>query len=158
MKHYAVTKSPPPFGVPGQRPSFRWTSTQKSNVYDAIYAAGANGITRADIAKKVGLQADRISFYLSDLRRAGHIEVKGESNPNIVTPQMNAQEAAFAALLALESALVTAAREQGAPTAEQDRAFVRYSKIKELALRPGTTAEGKTALRMAILELVKVVY
>lgn len=159
IKHYAATQSPPPFGIPGgpQRGRYGFTATQKSDVYDAIHRAGKGGITRADIAAKVGLRPDRISFYLSDLRRAGHIEVVGDQNPYVVTPQMNAREAAFAAMLALESALVTAAREQGAPTPEQEKAFVKYNKIKELALRPGTGPEGRTALRMALLELVRVV-
>lgn len=154
MKHYVATSTNPPFGREGNRARY-FTPTQKSQVYDAIVRAGSNGTTRQAIAGVVGLPADRISFYLSDLRRGGFIAVKGD--PTTVSPTMNAEEAAFAALLGLENALVARVRESGT-TPEMDRSYVKYTKIKELALRPGTTAEGKSALRMAVIELVKLVF
>lgn len=156
MKNYVATTLEPSYGRKGSPRRYGFTPTQKSNVYDAIVDSGKDGITRPDIAKKVRLPADRISFYLSDLRRAGFISVKGD--PGVVSPTMGPEEAAFAALLGLENALVAAVRHQGKATDEQNRAFVKYQKIKELALRPGTGPEGKVALRMAVLELVKVVF
>lgn len=156
MKRYSVTSTVPPFGQPNSRRPYSYSKSQKTECYDAIFNAGAQGLTRPEIATKVGLRADRISFYLSELKRAGYITVVGD--PTTVLTTMTAEEASFAAMLGLENALVARVREDGGATPEQERGFVRYSKIKELALRPGTGPEGRTALRMAILELVKIIY
>lgn len=159
MKLYISTGQEPPFGLPGTRRR-HFSETQKTKVYDAIFSAGKDGLTRNDVATRVGLAADRISFYLSELKRAGYITSKGD--PTTVDVNMGAEEAAMAALLGLENALVARVRETlksgAAPSPDMDRAFVKYQKIKELALRPGTGAEGKVALRMAVLELVKLVF
>lgn len=155
MKQYIATSTDPPFRRKDKRNRF-YSPTQKVQVYDAICDSGTSGITRPQIAQIVGLAPDRISFYLSELRRAGYIAVKGD--PTTVSATMNADEAAFAAMLGLENALVARVREMGSSTPSMDAGFVKYSKIKELALRPGTGPEGKVALRMAILELVKLVF
>lgn len=154
MKYYVATSQNPPFGRPGNR-SWSFKPTQKTQVYDAIIGSGKDGATRKQIADKVGLAPDRISFYLSELCRGGSVAVKAD--PTVVSGNMSAEDAAMAALLGLETALVAKVKELGA-TAEMERGYVKYSKIKELALHPGTGAEGKVALRMALLELVKLVY
>lgn len=157
MKEYVPTSSEPPFGIPGRRSTYRFTPTQKSNVYDAIFHA-KTGITRNDISSKIGLAPDRISFYLSDLRRGGYIAVKAE--PGMVTATMSFKEAKLAAMLTLENTMAAKAREDARfqRDPEANRSFLKYQKIKELALRPGTGPEGDAALRMAVLELVRLVF
>lgn len=66
-------------------------------------------------------------------------------------------EAAGFALLALENALGRKAQRVGITDA-MDKAFQKYNKIKELALRPGTNEEGQTALRMALIEIIKATF
>lgn len=170
MKSYTATQTVPPFGQAGHqsRRAHSFQRTQKTDVYDAIVQSGSSGITRPEIAAKVGLAPDRISFYLSDLRRAGYIAVKGD--PTTVSATMNATEASFAAMLGLENALICMVREMpNGATSDMDRSFLRYTKTKERALAtpaPGSSleqikaqrAEAKVALRMAILELVKLIY
>lgn len=154
MKQYVATNTTPPFGKRGTRSRFE-TPTQKMLVYDALEATGDKGLTAIEIATATKLAIDRVRFHLSDLRRSGYIFVKGD--PTTVSPTMSAQEAAFAAMLGLENALVARARE-GKITSEMEIGFAKYNKIKELALRPGTGPEGKVALRMALIELVKLVF
>lgn len=166
MKRYVATQAIPPFGREGSRTSWRFQRTQKSDVYDAIVRAGKDGTTRNDIAKVVGLQPDRISFYLSDLRRSGYISVQGD--PTVVSATMNAQDATFAALLGLENALIATVREKGS-TDEMNRSYLRYTKFKERALsEPAPTSspaqrevqkrEAQLGLRLALTELIKLLY
>lgn len=170
MKQYVATSTIPPFRRKADRGRY-FSETQKTQVYDAIVDAGPEGITRPDIAAKVGLRADRISFYLSELRRNGFISVKGD--PTTVSATMNADEAAFAAMLGLENALVARVREMTAakktPPPEMDKSFVKYTMLKERALAQpaaGSSAtqvtaqknEATVALRMALIELVKLVF
>lgn len=61
------------------------------------------------------------------------------------------------ALLALENAMGEKAKALNYPEA-LDKAFQKYNKIKELALRPGTQSEGATAFRLAVVEVVKAVF
>jgi hypothetical protein len=61
------------------------------------------------------------------------------------------------ALRALENALAQRVK-RGNVTPEMEKAYDRYNKCKELALRPGTDAEGTTALRMALIEIVKATF
>ena len=70
--------------------------------------------------------------------------------------QETAQEAALAALAALEHAVIVRASETGA--ADLERAWDRLQKCKALALRPGTQMEGRAALRVALVEAVKLVF
>lgn len=156
MKQYIVTSTNPPFQRRRDRRFSFGPPIQKVSIYDCVEEAGQNGITANDIALRVKFQIDRVRFHLSELKRAGLISVRGE--PTTVTVTMNATEAAFAAMLGLENALVARVREEKKVSPELDRAFVKYSKLKELALRPGTTHEGKSALKMAVLELVKMVF
>lgn len=153
MKLYAATQAVPPFGKPGHRSSW-FKKTQKTDVYDAIVAAGKEGIGRHDIANKIGLAAERISFYLSDLRRAGFITVKGGP---VDMSQMDEQEATFYAMEAMENALVAKAKKRGI-TQEMERSFVKYNKIKALALRGSTAGEVGVAIRMSFIELIKLVF
>lgn len=170
MKRYIPTTTVPPFGAPGSR-SYRFTATQKTNVYDAIYRAGQKGLDAKEIAAAVGLAVDRIRFYLSDLKRSGYINVLGD--PTIVSPTMDATEAALAAMLGMENALVAKLRENKtkgvSTTDEMNRAWVKYQKYKEFALHePNETSsvaqvaaqkqQAQMALRMALIELVKLLF
>lgn len=153
MKLYAATAAVPPFGRPGSRSSF-FKKTQKIDVYDAIVAAGKDGIGRHDIAKKINLAADRISFYLSDLRRAGFISVKGGA---IDMTMMDDQESAFYAMDVLENALVQRCKKRGMDN-EMRREFLRYNKVKALALGGLTGGEIEVAIQMSLIALVKLVF
>lgn len=171
MKQYIATSTIPPFGRKGDSSrGWRYQKTQKTDVYDAIVASGANGTTRPEIAKVVNLAPDRISFYLSDLRRAGFIAVKGD--PTTVSASMNAGEAALAAMLGLENAFIAKLKENPLlqKDAELTKSFLRYQKLKEVALSASATVdpkhgykidysnEVKQGLRLSLIELVKLVY
>lgn len=156
MKRYIATTVEPPYGRRGTDTRRRhFTPTQKSNVYDAIVGAGDDGLNRHEIAQAVGLAVDRIGFYLSDLRRSGFIAIKGD--PATVNPNMGEKEAAYAAMLGLENAIVARIKARGA-TPDMDRTFVKYTKVKELALRPGTGPEGDVAIGTCLTQLVKLVW
>lgn len=171
MKRYHVTKQRPIFGLPtpSSDRSWRFSATQKTDVYDAIFNAGSDGLEAKEISAKSGVNLDRVRFYVSDLRRAGVIAVKGD--PSVITPTMNADEAAFAAMLGLENALIARARELGAAgvSDKMNRGFVRYQKVKAMALTPpdpsnspatqdAVRMQAKVALRQCLLDLVKLVY
>jgi len=67
-------------------------------------------------------------------------------------------EAASVAMLALENALVVRARKEGI-TPEMEKAFVRYQKLKALALNAGAADnEAKSALRLSFIDIVKLVF
>jgi hypothetical protein len=95
-----------------------------------------------------------VSTYLAELKREGLVK---HLSDHVDQSTLNAKDSAFYALDVLENALVTKARECGI-TSDMERAFVRYQKIKALALRPTTDGEAQTALRTAVIELVKLVY
>lgn len=68
-------------------------------------------------------------------------------------------EAQMVALLALENALVVAIkRGQMQATEAVEKAFDRYEKLKGMALRPGSDQEGKQAMKLATVDLVKLVF
>jgi hypothetical protein len=67
------------------------------------------------------------------------------------------EEAALVALLKFEEALITKAKACGV-SKELEAHFKTYQNIKARALRPGTPAEGDTALRMALIHAVKLVF
>src|SRR5690606_8223500 len=81
----------------------------------------------------------------------------GKPDAAAVPRPSNPIEAAHAAMLALEDALVMKAK-TGGITPEIERAFEKYQKLKAMALRPGTDQEGKTALRLSMVELIKMVF
>lgn len=66
-------------------------------------------------------------------------------------------EASLRALEALENALIVKVKKSGV-TAELEKMFDTYQKLKAVALRPGTPAEGVTAMKMAVLQIVKAVF
>lgn len=66
------------------------------------------------------------------------------------------QEAINAAMLALENAMVVKAKTNGI-TDEMEKQFTRYQKLKAMAMRPGSTQEGQTALRLAVIDLIKII-
>lgn len=74
---------------------------------------------------------------------------------------MTAKDARLAAMLAMEVAL-KASLGGAKPTVEQDEAFLKYQKCKTLALAPSinveTAREAATALRMAMVAIVKLVF
>jgi hypothetical protein len=67
------------------------------------------------------------------------------------------KEAQQFAMLALENAMGEKAKARNFPD-DLDKAFQKYNKIKELALRPGTEGEGATAMRLALVEVIKAVF
>lgn len=184
MKRYHTTSSIPPFGRAGgaerDRRFPRFSATQKTQTYDAVHLAGANGFTAQEISAKSGVNIERVRFYLSDLRRGGFIDVKGD--PSVVVATMSVEEAAFAAMLGLENALVLKARSLGCgdPVKEKDpkympaileinKQFVRYNKVKTMALSEANETSSdsqkemqanarKVALRQSLIDLVKMVY
>jgi hypothetical protein len=131
-----------------------WDKTQKAQTYNAIKAAGAEGIDRIDICTKTNLPKQRVWFYLSELRRAGLIKRLGDAvDPTTLDPD----EAALHALTALENALVIRATKNGITPLMRD-GFNRYQKIKALALGAQTKGEEQNALRQAVISLVKLIF
>lgn len=148
------------------------TPTQAQRVFEAVKAAGAAGISRADVVAKLAIAdpvSDKnVSFYINRLMKGGHVVEKGAASAPVVSPMMKADEASMAALGALESALVAKLRESGV-TDEARASFLRYKKILATAVAvPDASSspaqveaqrnQSRVALRMAILELVKLVY
>lgn len=75
--------------------------------------------------------------------------VAGETHEPVETGGLNADGKELAALLALEDLIIHRA-EQGELSAAAESAWATYQKLKELAFRPGTDAEGVSALKAAI--------
>ena len=68
-------------------------------------------------------------------------------------------KAAHDALVALHHALLTRYRSESTlPSSDSERAFARVEKVMQLAIRPGTDAEGSVATRMAFRGLIDLVY
>lgn len=143
--------------------------TQARMVYDAVKNSAGGAITKAAIVAALAAEGHPVSdknvaFYLNRLRRAGYI-VDMSAGP-VVAPTMGADAAAYAALAALENALVAKAKESGITDA-MERDYARYLSVKKLALDEakatvpgGSVRDGdiRLALRTAILLLVKLVY
>lgn len=163
MKKYVASGQAPPW------PSY--PSTQKSRTYDAVKAAGDEGITREDICKQTLLPKQRVWFYLSELRRAGLIKRMGDAiDPTSFSPE----DAFLHGIGMLENALVAratahlkscrtciAAKGDANRQCENykltSKQFVRYSKIKALALGAKTGGEEQAAFVQATVDLVKMV-
>lgn len=144
---YVVTKKNP----------FALGSSYKAKCYNVIAAAGQAGADRNEIAAQVGLNAGRVSTYLAELKRDGLVNKLG-GQIDITT--LDADGAALYAMETMENALVARAKEQwktGAPP-EVNAAFVKYQKIKNLALGAKTKGEERTALKMAFRALVDLVF
>lgn len=148
-----------------------WTRTQKTQTYDAVKAAGDNGITREEICSRTGLPKQRVWFYLSELRRGGLIKRMGEKvDPATLGPE----EAKLYAMVAFENALGAWATEHSnicrtcrgtndeskkcQTFKDLSKTLTRYNKIKELAMGAKTAGEESAALRMAMLDLVRMVF
>lgn len=145
MKKYAPTDRPPAWQP--------WPRTQKSMVYDAVKAAGSEGIDRETICSQTNVPKQRVWYWLSELRRGGFIKRLGDQiDPRSLSPE----DALLFALTAFENALVARAQKSGVTT-EMEKAFVRYNKIKSLALGAKTGGEERAALRQAMIDLVKMV-
>lgn len=147
MKRYAVTKKAVTWS--------RWQTTLKTKVYDFIATTGDTGANRREIAEATQLNVGRVSSYLAELKREGFVQKLGEQ----VDPStLSAEDSILYALGALENALIAKATKAGKVTQEQEKAFVRYQKIKSLFLGARTGGEESSALRMAVIELVKLVF
>ena len=163
LKQYIRTKVDPPWIQARARRSWMQDpETRREQVYEVILRSGEEGVTRNEISSKTNLAPSRVSLYLSELMRQGFVEVKGAQKQVDVT-QMSEEDAVLYAMTVLESALVVKARAMLDPKTKKvppdmEKSFARYQKTKELVLRPGTPAEGKVALRMAVLELVRLVF
>ena len=91
-----------------------------------------------------------------------HVEATtpGAAPPRPAPPPLPSTpaEAAAAAMVALENALVVRAKKDGI-TPEMDKAFQRYQKLKALALNAGAfDNEAKSALRLSFTEIIKLVF
>ena len=73
------------------------------------------------------------------------------------TMPKTAGEAAMLALVHLENAMVMRAKSVGI-TPEMEKSFEKYTKLKGMALRPGSDNEGRQAMKLATVELVKLVF
>ena len=73
------------------------------------------------------------------------------------TMPKTAGEAALLALVHLENAMVLRAKTVGI-TPEMEKSFERYTKLKGMAMRPGSDNEGRMAMMRATMELVKLVW
>lgn len=159
MKSYITTKLSPPwekrmqFGAP----------SQKAAVWGAVKDSGEDGATREDIVKRLqksggagkDLDRNRVGFYLSELKRAGFIAVKGAA-PNVA--QMNAKEALLHAIDQLEIALTKGVKEKRIPiTPEIEKQYAIYNKCKALMLRPQTSGEETAAMRQTLQRLIQMV-
>jgi hypothetical protein len=81
----------------------------------------------------------------------------GTAQPSAEAMPTTHGEAAMKALVHLENALVLRAKTQGI-TPEMEKSFDRYNKLKGMALRPGSDNEGRQAMKLATVELVKLVF
>jgi hypothetical protein len=80
--------------------------------------------------------------------------------PPPASPRVRVDEANAAALVALEAALVAKRRtltDAGA-IAELNDGYEKYTKIKTLALNPGTAGEGNVAMKMALKKIIDLVF
>lgn len=147
MKKYACTDP--------RRQTYALGSGWKTKVYEFILAKGEEGANRREIADGVHLNVGRVSSYLAELKRDGWVKRLGDQvDPSSLSPE----DATLFALNALENALVSNASKYGV-TDEMNRAFARYQKCKALAIGRGTTAnEAKTAMRMALIDIVKLLW
>lgn len=73
--------------------------------------------------------------------------------PQIYTPATTLD---MKALIALEEAVKDRAEKH--LTQDMETAWAKYNKLKAMALQPGSSQEGKTALRMAIHKLIDLVF
>jgi hypothetical protein len=127
------------------------------SIYACISNIGAMGVSREHIDANFDYLPKRtIGILLSTLSRRGLIRERTE--PVEYHHTMTVDEAKFVALLNVENALVHCVKKSKTkPTRELNLAFVRYQKLKELALRPGTTHEGNEALKRATIELIRLI-
>lgn len=156
--------------------------TQKHIVYECVQSRGTRGATLNDVCVVTGLNRNNIAFYLNAMLKSGELG----TSPKATTPPPDANKTAspssnesagsldgklILALVALEDALKFKARElrlkTGVIPADLDAAFVKYAKMKTMAIRGLDESggplsnemknEARVALRMATLELVKAV-
>lgn len=160
MKEYIPTATIPPFGRKDSRASWIKMS-QKMHVYDAIVEVGEKGLGSREISERTKIIVERVRLYLSELRRAGFIAIKGGP---VDVAKLSAQDAAFYALEILELAMTSKAKEVLLGKGPEDkknemrRSFLKYQKIKAMALRAPTEGEVASALRFSLIELIKMVY
>jgi hypothetical protein len=146
----------------GTRSSWR-KPTQQQAVYEAVKAAGSDGVTAEQIVaalastvfdKGTGCSKKNVDYYVNALRKAGYIAEKGAVGS--VSPMAKADDAILAALAGLEAALVARARDLGITEKMKDD-YETYQKIKARILRPSTDGEGAAALNVGMQKLVKLV-
>jgi len=79
---------------------------------------------------------------------------------NVAPPAkpVTADDAALAALVAIETAIKAACRNNPAHVAEIAKLFKTYQGLKARALRPGTPEEGVTAMKIAIKKALDLVF
>lgn len=79
------------------------------------------------------------------------------SRPAPAAKPVTEEGAALAALEAIEHAVLVRARKRGV-TADVEKQFKTYQSLKSRALRPGTPAEGETAMSITLQRAIKMVF
>lgn len=149
--------------------------TQQQAVYDAVKAAGVDGATAEQVVdalravefdKGTGCSKKNVDYYLNALRKAGYIAERGA--PGSVSATASSDDALYAALAGLESALAARIRDKG-KDADMTPIYERYKTFKSIALRPKTANDPKygyvldasneviQGLRLALVEMIKLV-
>jgi hypothetical protein len=122
------------------------------------YEAGTP-VTVVNIRRKVYHTAGCVPANAGQLPTSGGIQVN--PTPDAVVKALSTTwalgEGKLVGMLALENALVIASKSIDI-TPSIEKAFDRYNKLKAMAMRPGSENEGNMAARMAIIDLVKLVF
>lgn len=128
-------------------------------VFELIRLSDSGLNVRQLKAKLPHLHPSDVTRYLRALRNAGLIRASPKSaanlHPTAVDKSMSPRSAMLASILGLETALAMRVRAEGTPTEEMKKAFVVYQKCKTLYLNPGSDGEARTALRFALINLIK---
>jgi hypothetical protein len=149
--------------------------TQQTAVYEQVKAAGPGGTTKTRIVaalkdvqfeKGVGVSDRNVAYYLNALAKTGYIAEKGAAGA--VNPQASADEALYAALEGLESALVAYMKEKGRD-ADMAPIYSKYKTFKAVAISPKNVNDPKfgytidrsneviQGLRLTLVEMIKLV-
>jgi len=105
-----------------------------------------------DVPRGIALK-DQPAWDYQIIEQSGAQSAPVADAPSSEAAGLNSDGKELAALLALEDLIIHRA-ETGELNTEAESAWATYQKLKELAFRPGTDAEGATALKAAIKKAV----
>jgi hypothetical protein len=146
--------------VNGQRFPARFDSTNKRWI---VATPSGDRMTTSPKLKSIGRLfgqgAPQVSGQTRSRTPRGPSRTRGtRSGPAFSAPKPTAATVTVEALAKLEDALVVVAAERGV-TPQLEKQFERYQKLKAHALGRGTTGpEAQTAMRLALIEAVKLVF